>query len=77
MNEIVSWLATAVVVCLIPAVLAAVASLRRVPLAERPETPIFDRLGRQIGITEKPDYHVDPGEDSRDGPDQGAGPDAA
>jgi hypothetical protein len=62
MNEVVSWTVTAAVFALIVAFAAALISLRRIPLAERPKTRIFDRLGQPIGLTENPDYHVNPGE---------------
>jgi hypothetical protein len=66
----VSWIATLIVIALVVSFVAALVSLRRVPLAQRPKTPIFDRLGREIGETENPDYHANPGEESRDGPDR-------
>lgn len=62
MSDVVSWAATVVVIALTLAFIAALISLRRIPLAERPKTRIFDRLGRPIGRTENPDYHVNPGE---------------
>jgi regulator of protease activity HflC (stomatin/prohibitin superfamily) len=69
-TEIVSWTATVIVVALIAAFIVALFSLRQMPLAKRPVTPIFDRLGRQIGMTENPDYHANPGEDPAQSPDQ-------
>jgi hypothetical protein len=68
--EIVSWIATAIVIILTAGFVVALMSLRRAPLARRPKTPIFDRLGRQIGMTENPDYHANPGEDPDQSPDQ-------
>lgn len=70
MSVAVSWIATAIVIALVVSFVAALISLRRVPLAQRPKTPIFDRLGREIGETENPDYHANPGEESREGPDK-------
>jgi hypothetical protein len=68
--EAVSWIATVIAIALIAAFIVALVSLRQMPLARRPETPIFDRLGRQIGMTENPDYHANPGEDPAESPDQ-------
>lgn len=59
---VVSWLITAtVVVTLVPFAIALVA-IMRLPLGERPETPIYDRLGRPEGEAANPDYHENPGE---------------
>jgi hypothetical protein len=70
MTEIVSWLATAIVIVLTAGFTVALISMRQMPLARRPKTPIFDRLGRQIGNTENPDFHANPGEDPARSPDQ-------
>jgi len=70
MTAVVSWTVTAMVIALIVSFCIALISLRRTPLAHRPRTPIYDRLGHPIGLTENPDYHENPGEEGRDSPDQ-------
>lgn len=36
--------------------------LRSLPMDERPKTPTYNRLGQLIGVTENPDFHLNPGE---------------
>lgn len=69
MNEALSWIATGIVLALAAALVVALLSLRHVPLAERPKTQIYDRVGHPIGMTENPDYHANPGEDPSGNPD--------
>ncbi|MBX6343250.1 MAG: hypothetical protein IRY97_12380 [Thermomicrobiaceae bacterium] len=69
MTDVAAWLVTALVVALLVAFVLALLSLREIPLGERPRTPLYDRLGRQIAVTENPDYHENPGEDHGADPD--------
>jgi hypothetical protein len=68
-NAIIAWLITALVLALLVAFVAALISLRRLPVGRRPLTRTYDRLGRFIGVTENPDYHENPGEDPGEDPD--------
>lgn len=70
MTGLVSWVVTGMTLLLIVSFCFALISLRHTPLAHRPKTPIYDRLGRPIGMTENPDFHVNPGEDPHDDPDR-------
>ncbi len=62
-TDLTSWLITAIVVATLLAFVGYLLGLRALPLEERPRTPIYDRLGKQIGVSENPDYHVNPGEE--------------
>lgn len=63
MTDVLSWAITALVVVLLLSFLAALLSLRRVPVGERPRTRTYDRLGRVIDVVENPDFHEQPGEE--------------
>jgi hypothetical protein len=67
--EAFSWVVTILVALTTVGFVLYLEGLRRLPLGERPRTPIYDRLGRQIGMAENPDYHLNPGT----GPGTGAG----
>ena len=64
MTELVSWIATVLVIALLLAFGAALISLRALPTVDRPHTPIYDRLGSILGLAENPDYHENPGEEN-------------
>lgn len=63
------WLITALVVVLLAAFIGSLISLRALPTTERPRTRTYNRYGEFIAERENPDYHENPGEDSREGPD--------
>lgn len=63
LSDLLSWLITAVVVATLLGFVLYAFGLRALPTDNRPTTPIYDRLGREIGETENPDYRVNPGED--------------
>lgn len=69
MTIALSWTITVLVVVLLVTLVFALVSLRRIPLGKRPKTPTFDRLGRLVGMSENPDYHVGPGEEHEANPD--------
>lgn len=70
MTALLAWSITVLVVVLLLAFAAYAVSLRAIPLAGRPRTRTFDRLGRYLGDTENPDYHENPGEDRDEEPDR-------
>jgi hypothetical protein len=61
--EILSWAISVLLGCWLLTFLLAMASLRNIPLGERPRTATYDRFGRFLGLRENPDYHEQPGED--------------
>jgi hypothetical protein len=67
--DLFSWVITVLVAATTVGFVLYLDGLRRLPLGERPRTPVYDRLGRQIGTAENPDYHLNPGT----GPSTGAG----
>jgi hypothetical protein len=67
--DILAAVITVFVLVLIAAFALALVSMARLPLGERPVTRTYDRLGRYIGRTENPDFHVNPGEDPSQDPD--------
>ena len=67
---LVSWVVTGMTLLLIVSFCFALLSLCHTSLAHRPKTPIYDQLGRPIGMTENPDFHVNPGEDPHGDPDR-------
>lgn len=62
MNDIVSWLITALVGLLLITFPWYLAGLAAIPTGRRPRTRTFDRFGKYIATTENPDYHENPGE---------------
>jgi len=64
MSALLSWLITLLVVILLAAFVLYLISLRRLPLAQRPRTPTFNRFGEFIEYAENPDYRENPGEDN-------------
>jgi hypothetical protein len=66
MTDLVSWIATVLVVALLITFAAALRSLRLLPTDGRPRTPTYDRFGAQLGLAENPDYHESPGEEHTD-----------
>lgn len=69
MSAIVAWVITALVALLLGAFGVYVVALLRLPGSQRPRTPSHDRLGRLIGETQNPDYHINPGEEKSEEPD--------
>jgi hypothetical protein len=65
-TELISWIATFLVIALIVAFGASLVSLRALPTVDRPHTRVYDRLGRVLGLAENPDYHENPGEQDAD-----------
>jgi hypothetical protein len=61
------WVITLLVVSLLAAFVFYLVGLGALPVDRRPLTRTYDRLGRYIGVTEKPDYHENPGENDADG----------
>jgi hypothetical protein len=61
LSQVTAWAVTAIVVAVLATFVAATYSLHRLPTNRRPHTPKFDRLGRQIGLAENPDYRENPG----------------
>ncbi len=68
MTGIIGWAITALVAVLLLACIAAIISMRALPLGERPRTPTYDRFGNLITEMQNPDYHENPGEDSLEDP---------
>ncbi len=64
----IGWAITVLVAGLLLAYGGALVSLRGLPMGERPRTRTYDRFGTVIATTENPDYHENPGEDSREEP---------
>lgn len=60
---IISWLITVLVAALLVTFVVHILRLSRLPTAQRPRTRTYDRFGAVVGVKEKPDYHVNPGED--------------
>jgi hypothetical protein len=75
MNAGVSWAITAIVVILLGSFARYLFAIWRLPSARRPRTPSYDRFGQELGLTENPDYHENPGEDAAAGPDHPPAPD--
>lgn len=69
MSQLIGWTVTAVVVALLAVFALYVAGMARLRLGSRPHTPYYDRYGRQLGMHENPDYHVNPGQDHAKDPD--------
>lgn len=55
MTEVVTWVATVVVVVLVVAFVWHLISLRHLPTAQRPRTNLYDRQGRVVGQFENPE----------------------
>ncbi len=62
MTDVMSWAITVIVLAILSGFLLYVIGLRALPTNTRPTTPVYDRLGKEIGVAENPDYHVNPGE---------------
>ena len=77
MTDALSWLISVVVVAILACFLVYIVGLRALPTDKRPTTPVYDRLGREIGLTQNPDFHVNPGEDPRAEPPSTPRPDDA
>jgi hypothetical protein len=63
MSLFVSWTITLLVVGILITFAIYLVGLRRLPLADRPRTPTFDRFGQFLGYAENPDYRENPGEE--------------
>lgn len=59
---ILAWAITVIVVLILVTFAVALVGINRLPLGERPKTPIYDRFGRPEGEAANPDYHENPGE---------------
>ncbi|HLH21761.1 MAG TPA: hypothetical protein VK066_04525 [Chloroflexota bacterium] len=69
MTDLVAWAISALVAVLLATFIWSLASLRALPTHGRPYTRTYDRLGHFLTMSENPDYHENPGEDSAAGPD--------
>ena len=58
MHEIISWSITLLVVLLLASAVWYIFGLVKLPVAERPNTPTYDRFGELIAVEENPDYHI-------------------
>ena len=58
MSEIVAWSITLLVVLLLITSVWYIFGLLKLPVAERPRTPTYDRFGELIAMEENPDYHI-------------------
>jgi hypothetical protein len=63
MDVVVSWAIGAVVTITLIAFVVYLIGLRDLPMGHRPKTPTYNRLGQIVGLTENPDFHVNPGEE--------------
>ena len=59
---VLSWGITVLVVVILITFAVALVGINRLPLGERPKTPVFDRFGCEEGVAANPDYHENPGE---------------
>ncbi len=65
--DLLSWSISALVAATLVAFAVYLVGLRALPLDRRPLTAVYDRLGRQIGVAENPDYHENPGTEASEG----------
>lgn len=63
-GEITSWAVTILTVMLLGGGIWYIFGLLKLPLAERPKTPTYDRFGELLGMEENPEYHVHTGSPS-------------
>jgi hypothetical protein len=59
---VLAWAITFIVALILVTFAVALVGINRLPLGERPKTPIYDRFGRPEGEAANPDYHENPGE---------------
>ncbi len=69
MLEALAWGVSGLVGLLLLSFVLYLVGLGSLPTEERPRTRTYDRFGRLIAVTENPDYHENPGEESARDPD--------